>query len=172
MKALGILAAYLLSPQTCLYRSVALAVVQSDQSPLQLDREPSNDTARIRNATLADLDDITDTVVEAFSPAPLYRYCYQFREQHVEYHWQCARAGFQRFMEKPVENNAVLKVIDSPTNENPNMSKVVAVALWEYPAVVKSGIPGIFHGGSLISTAFTSHSLMSYLSSTRWWLVC
>jgi len=140
--ALGIVVAYFL----LLLLGSAFGSAASDQSPLSVNQEveqPNLQAIRIRNATLADLDDITDTFFEAFSSAPTYRYSYQFREQFAAYHWRCMRAAFQHFMDAPFTGSFILKVIDFPTNEDHNTSKVVAIALWEYPATRSTGIPGV-----------------------------
>ena len=87
----------------------------------------------VRNATFADVDDITDIVVDAWASAAYWRYIFQFRKEYRRFHWDCAREGIQDAVEqvsKSKSDTIFLNVIDAPSNENPKQLKAVSVGAW------------------------------------------
>ena len=101
---------------------------------------------RIRNGTLADLDAITNVLVDAYSPAPEQEYIFQFRDQYSKYHWECMRQDVLDAFKQVRERDGVyFNVIDAPIEKkdvdevgsgdegdhgHPQEMKVVAIAAW------------------------------------------
>ena len=84
----------------------------------------------LRKATLADVDDITDTFIDAFSPMPYYRHVYQFLDRYPKYHRQCIRASIEQVMLKANKDKVFVNVITSPPGKHGPSGRTVAVAIW------------------------------------------
>lgn len=88
---------------------------------------------QIRNATPADVDAITDILVDAWAPAPEQKYVYQFRDEYPEYHWECIREEVRRNFQSPLPEGVFVNVIDAPVIDGDGSReavKAVAVAVW------------------------------------------
>jgi len=96
----------------------------------------------LRNATLDDVDDITDIMVAAYSSTNFYNYCFQFRQKYPEEHWTCQRDGLRVSMEE-YKDQITVNVITSPTNEDPSVSKPVAVAAWAHSGIGAAAMSGV-----------------------------
>ncbi|KAG4436840.1 hypothetical protein IFR05_007689 [Cadophora sp. M221] len=89
----------------------------------------------IRIATLEDLPDITELVINAFETGPEWDYRYPRRHEYPEDHFNCTREPFRQTLESgggkeddaPVMFLATLKAGDSSTRGKP-----IAVAVWEH----------------------------------------
>lgn len=106
---------------------------------------------KVRNATLADVDAITDIIVDAFTPAPEQQYVLQFLDKYRQYHWECQRQEVVNIIEAASEDEEIyINVIDAPVNDDSDGMKPVALAGW----VLKT------HGHST-----TEHPLLHRLST-------
>jgi hypothetical protein len=88
------------------------------------EQQPLGQGARLRNATLDDVEGIADVIIAAFAPLPSWQYLYQFREEYPEEHRRCGRYMVTQALENPAMRT---EVIDAPANGN---TTVVAVAIW------------------------------------------
>ncbi|KAF9691494.1 hypothetical protein EKO04_010311 [Ascochyta lentis] len=79
---------------------------------------------RLRNASLADADDITTIVISAFEPMPSWQYLYSFRHTFPQEHRECVRFGITQMLSNPDSNTEVLEA--PPGSEIP----LIAVAVW------------------------------------------
>lgn len=102
--------------------------------PFYPNQQSLNDQAvkpRIRNATLADVDAITDIIVDAFAPAPDHKYIFQFRDKYPEYHWECQRQEVMHAIAGTSGSEGTyINVIDAPIGNDSDETKAVAIAAW------------------------------------------
>ena len=85
----------------------------------------------IRNATLADVDAITDIIVDAFAPATEQQYIFQFLDKYRQYHWQCQRQEVADIIDVASENDGLyINVIDAPVGNGSDEMRAVALAGW------------------------------------------
>ena len=85
----------------------------------------------IRSATVSDIDDITNILVDAFAPAPEQDYVFQFRDKYPAYHWECMRQGVVEIIDQVLKDELIyFNVIDAPVSGDEDEMKAVAVAGW------------------------------------------
>ncbi|KAF2035901.1 hypothetical protein EK21DRAFT_53651 [Setomelanomma holmii] len=80
--------------------------------------------ARLRKATLEDVDDITTILITAFSSSPHWQYLYQFRKDFPEEHRRCARLNIALLLLHPSSH---AEVIEAPADSDISLA---AFAIW------------------------------------------
>ena len=101
--------------QAFLFTSHGLAV---------LEQQLLRPQARLRNATLEDVDNIVTIIIAAFSSLPDWKYLYEFQGDFPEEHRKCGRDSIiRRFSDK----SALIQVIEPLADSD---MKVTAVAIW------------------------------------------
>jgi hypothetical protein len=101
---------------------------------------------KFRDAVAEDIDDITDVVLDAFSPADDYKYIYQFRDQYPGYTWTCLRQIVKDSMVKAPTSYTTWSyttwtVISVPDPTSSRGSRVVSVAGWVFGARMEAFWP-------------------------------
>lgn len=100
-----------------------------------------------RQATYADLNDITDVIIDAFDPSVEWKYNYQFKDEYPIYHRECFRQFLlSRWNELEDLDNVVMNVIEVPIDDDSSTSstlsrtsRIVAIGLWQiHPASANS----------------------------------
>ncbi|KZM26858.1 uncharacterized protein EKO05_0011432 [Ascochyta rabiei] len=88
------------------------------------DQQVLGPQGRLRNASLADADNIATIVIAAFEPLPSWQYLYYFRHSFPQAHRECVRFGITQMLSHPDSKTEVI--------EAPHGSKIplVAVAAW------------------------------------------
>jgi GNAT superfamily N-acetyltransferase len=84
---------------------------------------------KIRNATHADVDAITDILVDAWAPAAEQKYIYQFRDKYPSYHWKCMQEAVDQALEFQGQG-VFINVVDALVSGDSEEVKAVAVAIW------------------------------------------
>ena len=102
--------------------------------PFAKDQQPLDEQVlapKVRNATLADVDAITDIIVDAFTPSPEQQYVLQFLDEYRQYHWECQRQELVDIMEAASDDQRIyINVIDAPVDDDSDEMKPVALAGW------------------------------------------
>lgn len=83
-----------------------------------------------RDAVLDDMDDFTTVVFDAFSPAPEWRYMYQFHDQYPGYTWHCLRDAWKSLFQGSYGFRLNFKVIAVPDKAARSGSRVVSISVW------------------------------------------
>lgn len=84
-----------------------------------------------RNATIADIDDITTVAIDAFKPSPVFKYIRQFGDEAgEEYTWTCQRDGYLALFQQHAADYR-FQVITVPESTSLSGEKVVSVSVWD-----------------------------------------
>jgi hypothetical protein len=81
--------------------------------------------SRLRNTTLEDADDIASIIITAFSSLPSWESLSEFREDFLEEHRGCIRAGVAQLL---ADVSAHFVVIEAPTNSDVALVAAATVA--------------------------------------------
>lgn len=82
----------------------------------------------LRTATADDLDQMANIMCAAFPMDPQWDYRFPHRLEYPEDNWSCTREMLSNFLKK---DHFVVKVITSKSNEDEDVVKSVALAVWE-----------------------------------------
>ena len=76
----------------CIYILILLLFISLSLSTSHdLPTSSTENTFTFRNMTFSDIDAVTDTLLDAFDPGPLWTYLYQNRDRFPNYHRRCLR---------------------------------------------------------------------------------
>lgn len=84
----------------------------------------------IREATIVDLDVITEIALAAFPLDPQWDYRFPHRYKFPEDTRSYTKIGYKTFFDAPKDSFYVM-VATAPSLEDPGVTKPVAVAVWE-----------------------------------------
>lgn len=103
-----------------------------------------NTKFQLRDATKADIDDITTIVIDAFAPSALWHYIRPYDGEYKELDWYCAREDIATSWSHINWNETWIKVITVPdeqlychdqlgrgSNRRARREKAVALAVWK-----------------------------------------
>lgn len=79
----------------------------------------------------ADLDAIVDVVIQAFDHDPQWQWRYRYRKEYPEDHYKFTRLFYSEYMEMTFAGHNTIMLAESPSDEDPNMMKVVAMSIWD-----------------------------------------
>lgn len=94
-----------------------------------------------RNATADDLHSLADIACAAFPEDPQWDYRFPRRREYPQDTWKCTRQMYNRFLTDPEDNNYLVRVITSQSNEDDRTVKPVALAVWELQYMKEGAIP-------------------------------
>lgn len=118
MQILQVLRLYVWLQVVCTFQTLA-------EPQQQVLRPPVRPQARLRNATLEDVDNILTTIVAAFSPLPDWKYIYQYDKEFPEEHKSCGREQIRWALAR---ESVLIQVIEPLADSD---LAVAAVAVWE-----------------------------------------
>lgn len=95
----------------------------------------------LRTATADDLDSLADIACAAFPEDPQWDYRFPRRREYPQDNWMCTRQMYNRFLTDSEDNNYLVKVITSQSNEDDRIVKPVALAVWELQYIKEGAIP-------------------------------
>ena len=90
----------------------------------------------ICTANLTDLDSVLEVALSAMPYDPDWNYRYQYRDQYPEDHLKYTKLLFQFFIDPSYDDWHVM-VAKAPSLEDPNVTKIVAFAVWDVSYVNK-----------------------------------
>lgn len=102
----------------------------SEQAPIS-----HSSPSTFREATIADLDDITTVNVDAFKPGSAWKYVRQFEDKvGSEYTWNCQREALRQVFVNASElyNATLFNVISVPDATSTRGERVVSFAAWNF----------------------------------------
>lgn len=91
----------------------------------------------LREATIADLDSITEIALAAFLLDSQWHYRFPHRHEFPEDTKNYTKIGYKAFFDAPKETSYVI-VATVPSLEDPTVTKPVAMAVWEMVNLKKS----------------------------------
>ena len=94
----------------------------------------------LRDATIADLDDMTEIMCSAMPMDPAWNYRFPRRKEFPEDYWRCAREDMKRILDPGSRSHRSVKVITIPRTDGKG-ERAVALAVWELPFLGHSEIP-------------------------------
>jgi hypothetical protein len=86
----------------------------------------------LREATLKDLDAITDVVTTAMPDDPQWPYRLPGFKKYPEDTWKCTREDYRAVLEGDEAKNNRVNIITSPCNEDKSKTKIIAVGVWNF----------------------------------------
>jgi len=87
----------------------------------------------IRTATTADLDSITDLALDALPHDPAWPYRYAKAAEFPEEHYKYSRLRYSEYLANIEIGAYAIMLAESPSNEDPDVTKVVAMSIWQLP---------------------------------------
>jgi len=90
----------------------------------------------IRPSEPSDLDAITAIGVAAFPYEPQWPYRYPYRAQYPEDHQIFTRQRYSEWFAAAETPDCVIMVAEAPSNEDPQVRKVVALSIWRMPTQI------------------------------------
>ncbi|KAH0557019.1 hypothetical protein GP486_005191 [Trichoglossum hirsutum] len=90
----------------------------------------------IRVANPSDLSNVLEVVLSALSYDPCWDYRYQYRHQYPEDNLRYTKHIFQLYIDPRYDDWRVM-VAEAPSLENPSVTKIVAVAVWDVTYINK-----------------------------------
>lgn len=93
--------------------------------------KPDHSDLKLRNATLNDLDAVVDVTVAAFGDSPGTKYLFPHRHQYPNLYRKCLRQGMEKLLRDGDRDRGILNVATLPSNEDPSIGAVVAIAAWQ-----------------------------------------
>lgn len=90
----------------------------------------SIDKPAIRAATTADLDSVVEVVRSSMPLDPTWSYCYGHAQEFPEDSVKFTKMLYQYFI-NPGFDDWHLMVADAPSIDNPNVTRIVAFAVWD-----------------------------------------
>lgn len=93
----------------------------------------------LRDATIADLDDMTEIMCSAMPMDPAWNYRFPRRKEFPEDYWRCAREDMKRILDPGSRSHRSVKVITIPRTDGKG-ERAVALAVWELPFLGHSEI--------------------------------
>ena len=107
----------------------------------------------LRDATKADLDDMTEIHIQGFTEEPQVHYCYPRRKRFPYDYDEWTRTGYYRYLQQP--NKFQVHVLEAPIESKGKIVVVpVALAVWNTAVLEQAIEPGIYHCYDLVhSTA-------------------
>jgi len=93
----------------------------------------------LRDATIADLDDMTEIMCSAMPMDPAWNYRFPRRKEFPEDHWRCVREDIEKIFDPGSRSHRSVKVITIPRT-NRKGDRAVALAVWELPFLGHSEI--------------------------------
>ncbi|KAI0129856.1 hypothetical protein BJ170DRAFT_290280 [Xylariales sp. AK1849] len=107
----------------------------------------------LRDAVIADVDDITTVFMDAFSQAPVWSYIHQFEDQYPGYNWGCVREQVVQGLTEPpnVTDDALFRVISVPDGTSQSGTRVVSVSMWQFGKPNATGWPLGLNGSASCS---------------------
>lgn len=94
----------------------------------------------LREATITDLDSITEIALAACSLDPQWHYRFPHRHEFPEDTENYTKIGYRAFFDAPKETSYVI-LATLPSLEDPTVTKPVAIAVWETNLKSEVGIP-------------------------------
>jgi hypothetical protein len=85
----------------------------------------------VRNATLDDISDIADILVDAGAPSASYKYVHQFRDQYPGYYRRCMQKAMRKMMADSSDQMA-WRILSVPDKTAPKGTRAVSVGIWDF----------------------------------------
>jgi hypothetical protein len=85
----------------------------------------------LRAASLDDIDEITDVVCTAMPMDPQWDYRMPRRKEFPQDTWNCTRRDYANVLSDEEKEKHRMNVIIAPSNEDKEVKKIIAVAVWD-----------------------------------------
>ena len=126
---------------------MTLTMTNPSSQPQVIDTS-DHDELRLRIASLADLDGITQLAIDAFPDDPERDYRFPYRDQFPDDHWVWTRLEYQGYLEQPQSyETVVIEAVASDTG----VPRIVALGIWDISNITSS------KPGSLASIPIPPH---------------
>ncbi|KAI1402688.1 hypothetical protein F4819DRAFT_267485 [Hypoxylon fuscum] len=86
----------------------------------------------VRDAVLTDAVDIATTLIDAFSPAPVWKYIHPFYENYTNYFQECTEKEIARIINISSTYDLRFRVLTVPDRSAHSRRRVVSFSLWEF----------------------------------------